>query len=36
MKLLSSFHLATQILTFHNFVYEVLQNYPKINEFCQG
>jgi len=35
MKLLSSFQLATQILTFHpikaNFVYEV---YPKINEFC--
>jgi len=30
--------LATQILTFQpikaNFEYEVLRNYPKINEFC--
>jgi len=28
--------LATHILTFRpiNFVYEVLRNYPKINEFC--
>jgi len=38
MKLLSSFQLATQILTFQpikaNFVNEVLRNYPKINEFC--
>jgi len=38
MKLLSAFQLATQILIFQPnkayFVYEVLQNYPKINEFC--
>jgi len=38
MKLLSSFQLATQILTFQpikaNFVYKVLRNYLKINEFC--
>jgi len=37
IKLLSSFQLAKQILTFQpikaNFVYEVLRNYPKINEF---
>jgi len=37
IKLLSSFQLATQILTFQpieaNFVYKVLRNYPKINEF---
>jgi len=37
MKLLSSIQLATQTLTFQpikaNFVYEVLQNYPKINEY---
>jgi len=30
--------LATQKLTFQpikaNFVYEILRNYPKINEFC--
>jgi len=30
--------LATQILTFQpikaNFVYEVVRNYPKIDEFC--
>jgi len=30
--------LATQILTFQpikaNFVYDMLRNYPKINEFC--
>jgi len=30
--------LATHILTFQtikaNFVFEVLQNYPKINKFC--
>jgi len=35
MKLLQ---FATQILPFQpikaNFVYEVLRNYPKINEFC--
>jgi len=38
MKLLSAFKLATQILTFQpikaNFLYEVLRNYPKIDEFC--
>jgi len=37
MKLFSSFQLATQILTFQPIkailVYEVLWNYPKINEF---
>jgi len=38
--LLSSFRLATQILTFQpikaNFLYKVLQNYPNINEFCSS
>jgi len=38
MKLLSTFKLATQILTFQpikaDFVYEVLRNYPKIDKFC--
>jgi len=37
MKLLSSFQLAKQILTFQpikaNFVYAVFRNYLKINEF---
>jgi len=40
MKLLSSFQKATQILTFQpikaNFVYEVLRNYPKKNEYQQS
>jgi len=38
MKLISAFKLATQKLTFQpikaSFVYEVLRNYPNIDEFC--